>query len=431
MKQFDLIVIGAGPGGYETAAYAAKMGKSVMLAERDELGGTCLNRGCIPTKSLCHSAHIARILKANACGDAVNYSEAISRSEKVMAQLREGVAAVLSEVDVVKGEASFIDKKIIEVNGEHYSAEKIIIATGSKPAMLQISGAELAETSDTFLSNRHLPESCVIIGGGVIGLEFATILSSFGCNVTVLEFLPEILPGIDREVAKRLRMVLKRKGIKTITYAQVTHISSDLKVSYLLKGKEASVDAEKVIMCVGRKAIIPKGLHEIGVEFERGFIKTDDKMETNIKGLFAVGDCNGKKMLAHAASAQGKIALGLINNIGVIPSAVFTDPECASVGITEAECVEKGLPYASSTAIFRSNGKALAEDEPEGLVKIIINSESRTILGAHICGAHAADLIAEIVLAMENDLTIESIARTVHSHPTLGEVVMKAAEALC
>lgn len=431
MKQFDLIVIGSGPGGYETAASAASLGRNVLLVERDELGGTCLNRGCIPTKSLCHSASIARILKTNAIDGSLDYSAAVDRSKQIIGQLREGVATVLSKVELLKGEALFVDKNVIQVNGKHYTSEKIIVATGSEPTLLPIPGAELAETSDGFLSNTQIPENCVIIGGGVIGLEFATILSSFGTNVTVLEFLPEILSGIDQEIAKRLRMILKRKGIKIITSAQVLQIEPGYKVSYLYKGKDASIDCDKVIMCVGRKAVIPEGLKELGVQLERGFIKTDDKMETSVKGIFAVGDCNGKKMLAHAATAQGKVALGLAEKVGIIPAAVFTNPECASVGITEADCNEAEIPYSVSTAIFRSNGKALADDEPDGMVKILINSETKQILGTHICGAHAADLIAEIVLAMENNLPIEAIANTVHSHPTLGEVVMKAAEALC
>lgn len=431
MKQFDLIVIGSGPGGYETAASAVSLGKNVMLVERDELGGTCLNRGCIPTKSLCHSASIARILKANAFDGNPDYSAAVDRSKQIIGQLREGVATILSKVEILKGEASFVAKNVIEVNGEHFTVEQIIVATGSEPALLPIPGAELAETSDGFLSDTHIPENCVIIGGGVIGLEFATILASFGCNVTVLEFLPEILSGIDQEVAKRLRMILKRKGVKIITSAKVIQIEPGYKVTYLYKDKKTSLNCDKVIMCVGRKAVIPEGLKELGVQIERGFIKTDDRMETNVKGIYAVGDCNGRKMLAHAATAQGRVAIGLSKKVGVIPAAVFTNPECASVGITEADCKEAGIPYSVSTAIFRSNGKALADDEPDGMVKIIVNSENKRILGAHICGAHAADLIAEIVLAMENNLTIDAIANTVHSHPTLGEVVMKAAEALC
>lgn len=431
MKQYDLIVIGSGPGGYETAAAAAAQGQNVALIERGELGGTCLNRGCIPTKSLCHSANISRILKAYSPDTHLDYAKAVERSEEIISQLREGVAMVLSGVDVIKGEGIFVGKNAISVNDNLYSAEKIIIATGSRPAKLPIVGAELAKTSDDFLSCKTLPKSCVIIGGGVIGLEFATILSSFGCDVTVLEFLPEILPGIDSEVAKRLRMLLKRKGIKIVTSAQVIEIKKGFEVVYLTKNKEAKVAADEVIMCVGRKAVIPEGLKELGVEFERGFIKVNNKMETNVKGIYAVGDCNGKKMLAHAATAQGKVAFGIDEKVGVIPAAVFTNPECASVGLTEDFCKESQLPYSAATAFFRANGKALAENEPDGLVKIIINSDDKTILGAHICGAHAADLLAEIVLAMENNLPISAIANTVHSHPTLGEVVMKAAQILC
>lgn len=428
MNYFDLIIIGGGPGGYKTAYKAAKRGNKVALIEKSHLGGTCLNVGCIPTKSLCHSAFIARTLKKYSPGVIIDYASQIERSKQIIDQLREGISVLLSDVNIIVGEASFVNSTTIEVNGSLYSSDKIIIATGSEPLRLNIPGAELALTSDEFLSCEKLPASCVVIGGGVIGVEFASILSSFGCTVTVLEFMPEILKGIDGDVARRLRMLMKRSGVKFITSAEVTGIKPGYEVVYNCKGKDCTIETEQVIMCVGRKAVIPKGLDKLGVDMNRSFIKVDEKMQTNIKGLYAVGDVNGVKMLAHVAYAQGDVAIGEKDSVGVVPAAVFTHPECASVGLSEEACENAGLSYRQHTAYFRSNGKALADDEPDGFVKLLIDSNSNLVLGCHIVGEHASDLISEVALAMQNNLPVSAIADTIHSHPTLGETVAQAAE---
>lgn len=436
MNTYDLIVIGSGPGGYATAAEAASMGRSVMIVERDSLGGTCLNRGCIPTKALCRSAEVAvTVGRAAAFGVDVegvkfDYSRAVARKNQVVGELREGVAMLLKDVTVVSGEARLADRHTVEVNGVGYTAEKIVIATGSRPASLDISGAEFAVNSDFVLEMTELPESVVIIGGGVIGMEFASVFNAFGVKVTVLEYCREILPGFDGEIAKRLRMSLKRRGIAIVTGAEVTAIHSSGAVDYIEKGRQKSVEAAMAVMAVGRRAVLPEGIDELGVTVERGFVKVDDSMMTSVEGIYAIGDCNGRCMLAHAATAQGRVALGLQSLTDIIPAAVFTMPECGAVGLTTERCEALGRSVVVRKATYRSNGKAMAMDETDGLVKIIADAATDEIVGFHACGAHAADLTQEVAVAMQAGMTARQLAETVHAHPTLSELVEAAAAAI-
>lgn len=436
MNQADLIIIGAGPGGYETAAEAAAEGLNVVIIERAELGGTCLNRGCIPTKALCRSAQVALDVKEAAAygvdvnGFTLNYPVAAARKDEVVAQLRQGVEMALSRCTVVRGEARFVEPRIVAVGEESYTAPKIIIATGSSPARLPIPGAELAVDSDRLLSMTSFPERVTIIGGGVIGMEFASILSAFGVAVTVVEYCKEILPPFDKDISKRLKMALSKRGINIITSAAVTEIKPDLTVVYEAKGKQAEVASDLVVMAVGRRPVLPAGIDCTGITVGRRGIEVDDNMMTSVEGIYAIGDVNGRCMLAHAASAQGRRVLGKPVDLDVVPSAVFTTPECAMVGLTEEQCKERQLPFKSAKALFRANGKALAMNESEGLVKMIVNTETRMILGCHICGPHAADLIQEVALAMARALPVDAIADTIHGHPTLGEAVQQAARML-
>ncbi|MDE6651516.1 MAG: dihydrolipoyl dehydrogenase [Paramuribaculum sp.] len=435
MTTTDIIVIGSGPGGYSTAAKASASGSKVIIIERDELGGTCLNRGCIPTKALCRSAEVASVVKeasefgVNIQEFSVNYPQAVSRKNEVVTGLREGVQTLLSGVEIVKGDAVFTDPHTVKVGEESYTAEKIIIATGSKPAMLPIPGSEYAVTSDFILEMTELPESLIVIGGGVIGMEFASIFNAFGVKVTVLEYCAEILPPFDEEVAKRLRMSLKRRGIEIVTSAQVTAISPDLAVECSVKGKAKTFQAQMVLMAVGRTPVLPVGLKEAGIELTpRGAVKVNNRMETNIPGVFAIGDVNGLCMLAHAAEAQGDVVLEKPIRLDIIPSAVFTMPECAMVGVTEKQCAEKGIEFKIGKATFRSNGKAMAMGEPDGMVKVILSPDDR-LLGCHICGAHAADLVQEAATLMNSDMPATALSDAIHSHPTLGETVKTAVEA--
>lgn len=443
MEQTDLIIIGAGPGGYETAIEAVKLGKKVTLIERAEPGGTCLNRGCIPTKALCRSAEVAMTLSSATdhgfapVNPTVDFATIMNRKYRIVGELRDGVKSLLRDVNIVNGEAKFKSRSVVEVNSVDYTAPEIIIATGSQPSRLPIKGGETALTSDEILALDTLPKSLCVIGGGVIGMEFASIFAALGSTVTVIEYCKEILPPFDSEIAKRLRMAMKRRGIEIITGAEVKSIDNGSTVNYIAKGKEKSIEAEAVLMAVGRRPVIPDGLAAIGVKFNRGAIAVnptdmtvlfDDSHEsaTDDSKLYAIGDVNGLCMLAHAATMHGKVALGLRSLTDVIPSAVFTSPECAMVGLTEDVYISAGRNIKIGKATFRSNGKALAMGEPDGLVKIIVDADSDKIIGCHICGAHAADLVQEVATVMQAGLPVSAITDTVHAHPTLGETVLAA-----
>lgn len=430
MQKVDLIVIGSGPGGYHVAAGEAAKGMKVVLIERDaHPGGTCLNRGCIPTKALCAgAAMIEQLRRAGEFGIGVaavepDFGAAHARAERVMEELRAGIVSMLKDVEVIHGEARLVPGPAVEVNGLTFTADKILIATGSKPAPLRCEGAENALSSDDFLSLDTLPESVVIIGAGVIGLEFACILNAYGVSVTVLEFCKEVLPGQDAEVAKRLRSILTRKGIKIITGARVEKIDPDGTVSYQGKKGMEHVKAQTVIAAVGRRPVLPPGLDETGIRLtDRGFIAVNDRMETNIEGVYAVGDVNGLSMLAHSATAQSRLAVGEDVNLSVIPGVVFTIPEFASAGLTEEAAAEKGIDYKIIKKLYASNGKALADGLDQGLVKIITDAQNR-IVGVHILGAHAADLISEATIAIAQGMTPETLSSYIHPHPSLSELL--------
>lgn len=427
MKRYDLIVIGAGPGGYECAAMGAADGLSTLLIERDALGGTCLNRGCIPTKTLCRSAQIAAdVADAGAYGIVTGPWHAdmpaiMARKNAVVAQLREGVDMLTAGCDRISGTARLAAPDVVEVNGEQFTADRIVVATGSVAATLPVPGAELCVSSDTMLDLTELPASLVVIGGGVIGLEFASIYSALGTEVTLVEYAPEILPAFDRDVAKRLRSLMQKRGVSIAVGARVTGIAQgngELTVNYDVKGKPRAATGAMVLMAVGRRPLLPDGL-------TREMLDTLDPATLRIPGtpLYVIGDANGRCMLAHAASAQARMVMGRQVNMDVIPSAVFTMPECASVGITEARAAEAGLEFRAVKGMFRSNGKALAMGEPDGLVKLLLTPDGH-ILGCSIVGPHAADLIAEVALAMSAGLTATALTATIHAHPTLSEALV-------
>lgn len=439
MTTFDNIIIGAGPGGYELAARLAAKGETVLIVEKDKLGGTCLNRGCIPTKCLVATAEAAHTINESASlgieasGFKINFETAYNRMKQVVEGLREGVAAELSKCTVIYGEAKLQSNKTILVDDETFEASsRIIIATGSTPAVLPIEGAELAMTSDDVLNMSVLPQSVIIIGGGVIGMEFATILSNLGVKTTVVEFCKEILPPFDPEVAKRLRMSLSRKGVDIVTRAAVTSIKSShdgmLQVTYSGKRGESQIEASQVIMAVGRKPVIPVGVSEAGIELtHKGFIKVNERMETSVPGIYAIGDVNGLMMLAHAAIAQGRVVADgnpELFDSNRVPSIVFTNPEVASVGLTPAGLEDKGISFKTEKRMFAGNGKAQAMGKPEGFIKFAILPEfSNQIAGVTIIGAHAADLIAEATMLVTDKVSIDDVdSRYIHAHPTLSEM---------
>lgn len=437
LTKADLIVIGAGPGGYEVAAHEAKRGKDVILIEKGYMGGTCLNRGCIPTKCLCAGADLIESLK-NAPDFGVevgeiklSYGQASRRAANIVDELRRNVGTLVSRCRIVEGEASVTPEGYVSVDGTLYVANKVIIATGSEPATLPIPGAELCINSEDFLRAESLPSRLVIIGGGVIGLEFAYIANAYDAEVTVIEYCKEILPSFEGEIAKRLRLNLTAKGIDFITSAAVTGIYETefgKEVRYTDKKGEQTVTAPAVLMAVGRKPCLPHGLNEAGIETgPRGFIVTNNDMETTRPGFYAVGDCNGRLMLAHAATAQAFKAIGENVNTDIIPASVFTHPEIAMVGKTTEQCKAEGIEYVTKKALYRANGKALASGCPDGFVKMVIDPNTGYIIGCHILGAHASDLIQEATLAMTQNVTADKLAmQTVHGHPTLSEVLAAA-----
>lgn len=431
MNSYDVIIIGAGPGGYETAVEAARAGKRVALVEKESLGGTCLNRGCIPTKSFAGSARtVSDIMQASEFGitagtPVVDLQAVVARKDRIVSELREGIATLLDGVELIHGEARIDGHEVIVAN-LRISAPVIIIATGSVPARLDLPGAHLAMTSDDILNLGTVPPRLTIIGAGVIGVEFASIFAAFGSKVTLLEYCPEILPPFDAEIAKRLRMALKRRGISIETGVTVKAISDDLTVKALSRRQEKEYASDAVLMAVGRRPLIPQGTRESGIDCGSKGIIVDDRMQTSAEGIYAIGDVNGRMMLAHAATAQGRVALGLDQQLWPVPSAVFSMPEAAMTGLTEGECRSRGIDMAIGRATFRANGKALASGETEGMVKVIVDRSTNRIAGAHIVGPHASDLIHELSLAIAADIDASQAANAIHAHPTLAETVAQA-----
>ncbi len=426
-----LLIIGGGPGGYETAVEAAKRGLEVTLISEGPLGGTCLNEGCIPTKTFCHYAElIEQNLKAGLdCKP--SFAAAAERKQAVVEQLRSGIDMLLKNVQVVQGRAEFKDSRTVLCNGQEYTADKIIIATGSVSASLPIPGAESCLTSKEILDLKEVPESLCVIGGGVIGLEFASIFRSFGSEVTVLEFCPNILPRFDVDLAKRLKQSLSKRGINIEVQAQVTRIDGNA-VTYIKKDKEFTVLADKVLMAVGRRPNVDGlNLEAAGVDYTRKGITVNDRFETSVPGVYAIGDVTGGIMLAHAATYQGLHALNSICGqqdsirFDLIPAAVFTMPQVATVGLTEEQCKEQNLEVRCLKSFYRANGKAVSMDEPDGYCKVIVDNDGK-VLGAHIMGAHSSDLIHEIATAMNMGATLDKLQSVIHAHPTLSEVIQSA-----
>ena len=467
-----IIIIGAGPGGYETALLAAKRGVEVVLIESGHVGGTCLNEGCIPTKSFCKNAEVLDGLReAGAFGVTglsygFDFSAVTARKNAVVEQLRDGVEGLLSHknITLVRGKAAFKDDHTVLADGQEYTADYIIIATGSVSASLPIPGADLPGilTSREVLDLQEVPKRLCVIGGGVIGLEFASVFRSFGSEVTVLEYFKDILPRFDSDLSKRLKQSLGKRGIEICTQAQVTGIEhmydtslrdssepcqSLYRVTYTRKGKEESIEADKVLMAVGRKANVESlNLADIGLEFTPRGITVDERtMQTNIPHIYAVGDINGKMMLAHAATFQGIVALdhimGVENGIdlSVMPAAVFTSPEAASVGMTEEDCQAADVPVKCLKSFFRANGKAVTMAETDGFCKLIVAAEPKEgftspyepgrILGCHLYGPHASDIVQEACALISRKATLEEFQSVIHTHPTLTEVLQSAVHA--
>ena len=417
MISTDLIIIGAGPGGYRAAELAAKHGLKTVVFEDDHVGGTCLNRGCIPTKTYVHSA---------------TFAEAVARQPQVVGQLRSGVESILAHPDItlVRQRAVFVDAHSVEANGERYAAPHIIVATGSETKWLPIEGVDSdprVVDSTGLLALTELPKRLCIIGAGVIGMEFASIFNRFGSEVTVIEYLKECLPALDSDIAKRLRKLLERRGI---TFKMKTAVQS-----------LTDIDADVILMATGRKPRIQSDFANAGFEYdERMGIKVDEHFETTVKDIYAIGDVNGRQMLAHAAEAQARIVIDRIlhaadasadsslslSSLSVIPAAIFTNPEAACVGLSEDQLKAQGMAYECRKAFYRANGKALTMNETEGMLKLMSEPSAGRILGCHVFGAHAADIVQEVSVLMCMNATVAQLRNMVHIHPTVSEVLLSA-----
>lgn len=426
----DIIIIGSGPGGYRTASYALQQGKQVVIIEKAEAGGTCLNSGCIPTKCLAHDAEV----------NASDFPAAAERKRNVMDQLRHGIEQLLAApgITFVRGEAAFKDARTIIVNGEEYEADDIIIATGSSSKMPPVEGIDNPRviTSTEALDFQSLPSEIVIIGAGVIGMEFASILSRFGAKVTVIEYLKECLPVIDKDIAKRVRKQIEKlqgvtfymdSAVKAITDNEVVFTSNK-------NGKETRLECSgcPVLVATGRKPNIEGlNLEAAGVEYSPKGITVNDNMLTSVPHVYAIGDVTGRQMLAHAATFMGFRAVNAIVGkadkirFDIMPSAIFTYPEAAAVGLTEDQCKQQGIECRSLKGYYRANGKALAIEEPEGMVKLVAGTDGK-ILGCTSYGAHSADIVQEVTAYMNCNATVADIADSVHIHPTLSEILQDA-----
>ena len=427
-----LLIIGAGPGGYETAVEAVKRGMEVTLITEGPLGGTCLNEGCIPTKTFCHYAELIEQNRKAGLEVNIDFRNIAERKDAVIGQLRGGIESLLKGVNVVYGKASFKDAHTVTAGGQDYEADRIIIATGSQSAILPIPGADTAMTSREILALREVPSSICVIGGGVIGLEFASLFRSFGSEVTVLEYCKELLPRFDTDIAKRLKQAFGKRGIRIETQAQVTAIDGGM-VRYIKKDTECEVQSDAVLMAVGRRANIEGlNLEAAGIEYDRRGIKVDAGFRTSAADIYAVGDVTGGIMLAHVATYQGLRALNDIEGkqdsirFDVVPAAVFTMPEVAVVGMTEDECKEQGIAIRCLKSFYRANGKAVSMDEAEGYCKVIASAEDGRILGCHIMGAHSSDMIHEVVVMMNMNASLSDVRNIIHAHPTLSEVLQAA-----
>ena len=422
----DLLIIGSGPGGYRAAGYAARNGLSVVVAERDQAGGTCLNAGCIPTKCLDHDASAAPS----------DFASAMERKALVTQQLRTGVEQLLSApgITLVRGQAAFTDAHTVTIGDTTVEADNIIIATGSESRMPPITGIDNPRviTSTEALQLQSLPETMVIVGAGVIGMEFASILARFGSKVTVIEYLKECLPMFDKDIAKRLRKAIEKQGVTFFMDSAVSEIT-DEEVIF----KSNKTGAETRLPCAGAPVLIATGrkpsveglnLEAAVVDYDAKGIKTDDCLRTSQPHIYAIGDVTGKQMLAHAATAMGFRAVNTILGksdkirLDIMPSAVFTYPEAATVGLSEDACKQLGKPCKCLKGYYRANGKALAIAEPEGMVKITADTDG-TILGCTAYGAHSADMVQEIAALMNCNATTDDLASIIHIHPTLSEIL--------
>jgi dihydrolipoamide dehydrogenase len=455
MSGYDVVVIGAGPGGYVCAIRASQLGKKTAIVDREWLGGVCLNVGCIPSKALLRNADIAHILRERGQEFGfetkelkLDYGAAVKRSRQVAGRLVKGVEFLLkkNKIDVYFGRAQLSAPKTINIalnegGSEQLKAKDIVIATGAKTMLipgLEVDGQQILTYREAILQER-LPGSVVIVGAGAIGLEFATIWNAYGVDVTLVEMLPRLAPLEDEEVSAELEKAFKRRKIRTVTGTKVEKVERQgkkVKVHISGEGGEESIEADQVLVAIGfRPNSEDLGLKEIGVQMtDRGAIGIDDRLATNVNGIWAIGDVTAKLMLAHAASAMGIVCAENIAaietvklNYEMMPRAIYSQPQVASFGLTEKQAQERGYEVKLGRFPFRANGKALGLGDYDGWVKLVTDAHYGEILGAHMIGPEVTELLPELTLSQMMELTPAEIARNVHAHPTLSEVLMEAA----
>jgi dihydrolipoamide dehydrogenase len=447
MKTYDILVLGGGPGGYVAAIKAAQLGQKVALVEKEVVGGICLNHGCIPTKTLLKNAKVYKTVKhALDYGVLVNgeigfdWQLMLKRKDLVVKKLTTGVSGLLKKngVDVYQGLGEVLSSNKVLVNGEELQTKNLILATGASPIIPPIPGLKeafdkkIAVTSRELLKIQEAPKRLVIIGGGVIGVEFATIFSSIGTKVTIIEKLDGVLPMMDDDIRNQYTKLLKKDGIDIFANATVKSVSNN-QVTYQFEDKDYQIEADTILVSVGMKPN-SEGFSVLNLKMDRSAVVTNEYLETSVKNVYAIGDLNGKYMLAHVASHEGLVAVEHIMgnkeaklNYDRVPNAVYGHPEIATIGLTEKEAKEKGLDYLVSIFPLQASGKALADNEKDGFVKLIISKKYKEVLGAHILSSNASDLIAEIGVVLELEGTAYEIAHTIHPHPTISEVIMEAA----
>ena len=449
MSLYDLVVIGGGPGGYVAAIRAAQLGLKVACVEgRGALGGTCLNVGCIPSKALLSSSAKFESLSHLAGhgiavdGASLDLGAMMGRKEKIVGDLTKGIAFLFKKngVDLIEGWASIPAPGKVQVGDDVFETKNILIATGSEPTPLP--GVEIDEvdvvSSTGALSLANVPEHLVVVGAGVIGLELGQVWSRLGAKVTVVEYLDRILPGIDGEIAKLAQRALSKRGLKFQLGRALKSIDKGdegltLTLDRVGKDKEEQLQADKVLIAIGRRPVIRGlGLEALGVSVNaRGFVEVDERFATSVPGIYAIGDCVPGPMLAHKAEEDGVACVEMLAgeaghvDYGTVPGIVYTDPEVASVGVTEEALKAAGTDYVVGKFTFMANSRARAQGETDGAVKVLATPEGK-ILGAHICGAHGGDLIAELVLAMTKGATVSDVAAACHAHPAMAEAVKEA-----
>ncbi len=450
MATYDVVVVGGGPGGYVAAIRASQLGLKTAVVEKESLGGVCLNWGCIPTKALLRNAEVVRTLgegktygfSFDESSLTIDYEAAQKRSRQVSGRLVKGVQFLMkkNEIDVIEGRAEIRNANEILVGDQKITTKNMIIATGARPRTIpsvEIDGKRIINSRHA-LEMTELPKDIIVVGAGAIGVEFASIWRTYGVNITIVEMLPAVVPVEDADISNELGKALKKQKIELRLDSRVEKVDisgQQIAVTISKDGQSETLKADKVLMAIG---VAPNsenlGLESAGVKTERGAIVIDDRMATNVPGIYAIGDVTGKMALAHVASAQGIIAAEVIAgrptevlNYNKMPSCIYCHPEVASVGLTEAQATEQGYDVKVGQFPFRANGKALALADYEGFVKIVAENKYDEILGVHLIGPHVTELVAGPTGMLRLEATLEELARTVHPHPTLSEVISEAA----